>query len=172
MSWIRTPPEDGATGEVAAAYSRDRESLGYVANYTRVFANRPAVLEAWRGLNGAIKASMDPRRYELATVAAALRLRSSYCSLAHGKILVEQFGDPAAVATIVAAPAASPLTPIERAVMALADKVAAGAARMTDDDLAELRGLGLDDPEILDVILAAAARCFFSSVLDAVGAEP
>ncbi len=58
---------------MAAAYDRDRETLGYVANYTRVFANRPAVLEAWR---------------------------------------------------------------------------------------------------VLDVILAAAARCFFSSVLDAVGAEP
>ena len=44
------------------------------------------VLEAWRGLNSAVKASMDPRRYEIATVAAALRLRSSYCSLAHGKV--------------------------------------------------------------------------------------
>lgn len=43
---------------------------------------------------------------------------------------------------------------------------------MTEDDLAELRGLGVDDTDILDVILAAAARCFFSSVLDAVGAEP
>jgi uncharacterized peroxidase-related enzyme len=170
MSWIRTPPEDGATGAVAAAYDRDRETLGYVANYTRVFANRPAVLEAWRALNGAVKASMDPRRYELATVAAALRLRSSYCSLAHGKVLAEQFGDP--VATIAADPAAAPLTPVDRAVMTLADKVAAGAAHMTDDDLAELRELGVDDAEMLDVVLAAAARCFFSSVLDAVGAEP
>lgn len=172
MSWIRTPPDDGATGEVAAAYQRDLETLGYVANYTRVFANRPAVLEGWRALNGAIKASMDARRYELATVAAALRLRSSYCSLAHGKVLAEQFDGPAAVATIVTAPAAAPLTPVDRAVMTLAGKVAAGAARMNEDDLVELRDLGLDDADILDVILAAAARCFFSSVLDAVGAEP
>jgi alkylhydroperoxidase family enzyme len=56
--------------------------------------------------------------------------------------------------------------------MRLADKVAAGAAHMTEADIAELRDLGLDDAEILDVVLAAAARCFFSSVLDAVGAEP
>jgi uncharacterized peroxidase-related enzyme len=172
MSWIRTPPEAGASEEVIAAYARDRETLGYVANYTRVFANRPAVLEGWRALNGAIKASMDPRRYELATVAAALRLRSSYCSLAHGKVLVEQFDGPEAVSTLVTAPAAAPLTPVDRAVTALADKVAAGAASMTEGDLAELRDLGMDDTDILDVILAAAARCFFSSVLDAVGAEP
>jgi uncharacterized peroxidase-related enzyme len=172
MSWIHTQPDDGATGEVAAAYDRDRDTLGYVANYTRVFANRPAVLEAWRGLNGAIKASMDPRRYELATVAAALRLRSSYCALAHGKVLADQFDGPVAVSSIATAPDTAPLAPVDRAVMALADKVAAGAARMTEDDLAELRGLGVDDTDILDVILTAAARCFFSSVLDAVGAEP
>jgi uncharacterized peroxidase-related enzyme len=172
MTWIRTPPEDGADGDVAAAYDRDRETLGYVANYTRVFANRPAVLEAWRSLNGAVKGSMDLRRYELATLAAALRLRSSYCSLAHGKVLAEQFDGPDAVAATATAPATAPLTAVDRAVMTLADKVAAGAAAMTEDDLEELRGLGLDDQEILDVVLAAAARCFFSTVLDAVGAEP
>jgi uncharacterized peroxidase-related enzyme len=170
MSWIRTPSEEA--GDVATAYTRDRETLGYVANYTQVFAHRPAVLEAWRGLNGAIKASMDGRRYELATVAAALRLRSSYCSLAHGKVLAEQFDGPAAVTALAAEPAAAPVTPVDRAVMALADKVAAGAADMSEDDLTELRDLGLDDTDILDVILAAAARCFFSSVLDAVGAQP
>jgi hypothetical protein len=34
---------------------------------------------------------MDLRRYELATVAAAKRLRSSYYALAHGSVLAEQF---------------------------------------------------------------------------------
>src|SRR5665647_2731605 len=47
-----------------------------------------------------------------------------------------------------------------------------GAADMTAEDLDELRELGLDDAEVLDVVLAAAARCFFSTVLDAVGAQP
>jgi uncharacterized peroxidase-related enzyme len=170
VSWIGDP--DGADAAVAAAYDRDRAALGYVANYTRVLAHRPAVLEAWRGLNGAVKAAMDPRRYELATLAAALQLRSSYCCLAHGKVLAEQFDGPAALPAIAADPASAPLSAVDRAVMTLASKVAAGAAAMTEDDLAELRGLGLDDAEVLDVVLAAAARCFFSSVLDAVGAEP
>ena len=43
---------------------------------------------AWGELLGAIKANMDLRRYELATLAAARRLRSSYCSLAHGQVLL------------------------------------------------------------------------------------
>ena len=35
-----------------------------------------------------------------------------------------------------------------------------------------LRSLGLSDTDILDVVLAAAVRCFFSKALDALGAEP
>jgi uncharacterized peroxidase-related enzyme len=170
MSWIRDA-EESENPAVAAAYDRDRARLGYVANFTKVFAHRPDVLTAWQGLNGSIKASMDPRTYELATLAAALRLRSSYCSLAHGAVLAEHVG-PDALPGIVADPRTAGLTDVEVAVMTLADKVAAGAADMTADDLQEVKDLGLDDAAVLDVVLAAAARCFFSSVLDATGAEP
>ena len=43
---------------------------------------------------------------------------------------------------------------------------------MTEADVDRLRSLGLTDAEILDVVLAAAVRCFFSKVLDGLGAEP
>ncbi|HEY2542251.1 MAG TPA: hypothetical protein VGH92_04295, partial [Gaiellaceae bacterium] len=39
-------------------------------------------------------------------------------------------------------------------------------------DLQRLRDLGLTDAEIMDVALAAAARCFFSKTLDALGVLP
>ena len=63
-------------------------------NLERAFAERPETYAAWVELNTAIKARMDLRRYELATLAAARRLRSSYCCLAHGTILQERFGEP------------------------------------------------------------------------------
>lgn len=172
MSWIGTADESEPSGAVAAAFERDRAAQGYVANFTQLFARRPAVYEAWRELGAAIRGSMDLRRYELATLAAARRLRSSYCCLAHGKVLVEHFDGPAAVRALVDDPASAELSPVDRAVMRLADRVAAGAADMTEEDLTEVRDLGLDDDEILDVVLTAAARCFFSTVLDATGTEP
>jgi hypothetical protein len=43
---------------------------------------------------------------------------------------------------------------------------------VTGEDIDRLRGLGLSDTDVFQVVLAAAARCFFSTVLDAVGAEP
>jgi hypothetical protein len=39
-------------------------------------------------------------------------------------------------------------------------------------DIDRVRSLGLTDAEILDVVLAAAARCFFSKTLDALGVQP
>jgi hypothetical protein len=43
---------------------------------------------------------------------------------------------------------------------------------VTPDDIERLRALGFTEAEIVDVVLAAAARCFFSTVLDGLGVEP
>jgi alkylhydroperoxidase family enzyme len=139
-------------------------------NYERAFAGRPEVYAAWGALNGAIKAGMDLRRYELATLAAAQRLSSSYCSLAHGKVLREQFGEP--VLEIVRDRRAAGLDEVDVAVMDLAERVVDDATSIADGDLQRLRDLGLSETEIMDVVLAAAARCFFSKTLDALGVRP
>ena len=139
-------------------------------NYERAFAQRPEVYRAWGQLTGAIKAGMDLRRYELATLAAARGLRSSYCCLAHGKVLLEQFGEPAR--EIALDHRAAGLDEVDVAVMDLAERVVDDATSIDDTDLQRLRDLGLSETEIMDVVLAAAARCFFSKTLDALGVLP
>jgi len=136
-------------------------------NARRAFDARPDVLAGWVQLNTAIKENMDLRRYELVTLAAARRLRSSYCSLQHGSVLLEQFGEP--VAEIARDRRTSGLDETDIAVMDLAEKVVDDATAVGEDDLRPLRQLGLSEPEIMDVVLAAAARCFFSKTLDALG---
>jgi uncharacterized peroxidase-related enzyme len=139
-------------------------------NYERAFAERPEVYAAWGQLNGAIKAGMDLRRYELATLAAARRLRSSYCCLAHGTVLLERFGEP--VRDIALDHRAAGLDEVDVAVMDLAERVVDDATAIGDADLQRLRDLGLSETEIMDVVLAAAVRCFFSKTLDALGIRP
>ena len=78
MAFIRDVPLEEASGEVREAYQSDLKALGYVANYTKVFALRPAVRAAWGSLIAAIRSTMDQRRYELITLAAASHLRCSY----------------------------------------------------------------------------------------------
>jgi len=172
MTYIETVPPDEATGDVAAVYDAARANHGLLPNFAQAFSLRPHVYAAWLALNGAIKAEDDLRRYELATLAAARRLRSSYCMLAHGSILADRFLAPETVRAVAADPHDAGLDEVDLAVMDLADKVAADATAVTEDDVARLRELGLADAEILDVVLAAAARCFFSKVLDGLGVAP
>src|SRR4029079_4288985 len=112
----------------------------------------------------------DLRRYELATLAAARRLRSSCCCLAHGTVLQKQFGEP--VLEIALDHRSAGLDPVDVAVMDLAERVVDDATSIGAAELHPLRALGLSDTDIMDVVLAASARCFFSKTLDAMGVLP
>jgi uncharacterized peroxidase-related enzyme len=143
---------------------------GEGTNFDRLFELRPEAYEAWRALNGAIKRTMPQRRYELATVAAARRLRSTYCLLAHGSVLLRAgILDAETLGAVAADHRRAGLDEAEVAVMDLAEKVVEDATSVTEADVERLRRVGLADDEIVDVVLAAAARCFFSKTLDALG---
>lgn len=171
MSFINTVPEDSASGDTARIYEEDRDSLGYLPNYTRMFSHRPDVYEAWAGLNKAIKSNMDRRRYEVATMGAAIALKSSYCTLAHAGKLLDLGSDESEVRSLVD-PDGPALDDQESAIFAFAAKIARSATSVTEEDIDRLRSLGLDDDEIFDVAAAASARCFFSKLLDATGTRP
>ena len=170
MAFIEPIREEDAEGATAEMYAADLDEDGYVANSTKAFGHRPAVFAAWRQLGSTIGGSMDRRRYELATVAAARVLRSSYCSLAHGKVLAEQFlGAERTIA--LATGAVNALDPLDAEIVRFATLVTREPASVTAQDVERLRALGLADEEVLDVVLAVAARCFFSTVLEALGVQ-
>jgi uncharacterized peroxidase-related enzyme len=173
MTFIETVAPDEATGATAELYAGEEEVFGFLPNLVRVFSLRPEVYSAWKQLNATVKGGMDLRRYELATIAAARVLRSSYCTLAHGSVLIDKgFLEPEELRAVVLDHRDAGLDDVEVAVIDLAAKVAEDATAVDQADVDRLRSLGLSDQDILDVVLAAAARCFFSKVLDALGAEP
>lgn len=172
MPYLQTVPPEEAAGEVKAMYDKDLAAQGYVTNYTRAFSRRPDVLQGWLRLKEAITSGMDPRLYELATVAAATAIRSSYCSLVHGNILATSYYPAEKVASIATGDMDDALDAADAAVARFAGKVAEQAEKITQEDIDELRDLGLSDDDVFNVILATAARCFFSKVLDATGTLP
>jgi uncharacterized peroxidase-related enzyme len=172
MTFIETIPEEDAPDRVAKIYEANRDARGGVPNYVRAFSLHPQLFEAWRELNGAVKGEMDLRRYELATLAAARRLRSSYCALAHGSVLVDRFMSQEELLDLVADHRHAGLDEVDVAVIDLAEKVAGDATAVTPDDIDRLRSLGFSDRDILDVATAAAVRCFYSKLLDALGVQP
>lgn len=172
MAFIPEIPFDELSDKARELYRTNEAQLGYVPNYLKAFAHRPEVLAAWGQLLGAIRGNMDPRRYELATLAAAGALRSTYCMLAHSTVLIRsKIFTEEEVRAVARDYRTAGLTPAEVAMMAFAEKVTREAHAVTAADLDELRRHGFADTEILDIVLAAAARCFFSKTIDGVGAE-
>ena len=172
MAFISTVPVNHATGEVRTLYEESQADLGYIPNYAKIFSHRPQVMAAWGRLISSIRTNLDTRRYELITLAAARALRSSYCMLAHGTTLCQKFYPPEQLTAIVDDFTAADLAPVDVAIMSFAEQIVSDATSVTGADVQHLREYGLTDAEIFDIAAATAARCFFSKLLDALGAEP
>jgi uncharacterized peroxidase-related enzyme len=163
--------EDAAEGEVAEYYEGQRAAWGFLPNYAAVFSTRPDVARAWAALNAAVREGMDRRRFEIATIAAARARRSTYCTAAHSTFLRDVCGDEETLQAICEHPDGSALDAADRAVYELAAKVATDASSVEQADVDRCRAAGLIDADVADVVLAAAARCFFTAALDGLGAQ-
>lgn len=170
MAFIKTIAPAMAQGEVLEMYERQQSAWGYVPNYAKVFSGRPEVLARWGKLLAEIKRPMSKRRFELVTFAAALELRNTACSLAHGKALLEFFSADE-VLKMKEGKFSESVTETERAVFRFSRKVARDAARVTSGDVDLLKKHGLNDDEIFDIAATAAGRAFFTKLLDALGVE-
>ena len=169
--FIDTIPEDAATADVADYYRHQHESWGFLPNYARLFSSRPDVAEAWNRLNLAIRGGMDRRMFEIATIAAARALHSTYCTVAHSKFLRDVCGDEETLERIADDPSGAGLSPQDRAVFEFATRVATDAAATRQADVDALRAHGLTDTDVANVVFAVAARSFFTRVLDGLGAQ-
>ena len=172
MTFIQTVSDDEATGAVAELYNANRDDAGHVANFIRVFSHHPELDGLWEKLLSAIRGRLDPRRYEIATVAAASEIGSSYCTLAHGSVLMNLGMEEDTLVGMVQGRAGEVLNAEEAAVFAYARKIAHAASTVTQDDVDGLKAHGLSDSEIFDIAAAAAIRCFIAKLVDAVGAQP
>lgn len=169
--FIETVPEEAAEGDLAEFYQQQRKAWGFLPDYAAAFSTRPEVALAWGQLSASVRGGMDRRRYEIATIAAARALRSTYCTAAHAKFLRDECGDEATMVAIAEEPSGSGLGEVDRAVYEFATQVARDAASVQQEDVDALRALGLTDADVADVVFAVSARSFFTRVLDGLGAQ-
>jgi uncharacterized peroxidase-related enzyme len=171
MSYIKTVSPQDAEGAVLEMYERQQRHWGYVPNYAKSFSHRPEVMARWGRLLAEIRRPLDDRTFELVTFAAAIELRHTSCSLAHGKALTRFFSDQQ-VRAIAANGDLGFLDDAEREMVRFARLVARDAAAVTAADVQRLRQCGVDDAAIFDIAATAAGRAFFTKLLDAVGSMP
>ena len=168
MAFIDTISASWVTGEAFAMYDRQQKHYGYVPDYATVFSHRPEVMRRWADLLAALKRPMDKRRFELATFAAAVTLKSTLCTLAHGKALL-QFFSADDVAAMARGEIPLSLSAAEGALMRFGCAVAHDASAVTAEDVAELKRHGFSDAEVFDIAAVAAGRAFFTKVIESLG---
>jgi uncharacterized peroxidase-related enzyme len=169
--FISPVSEETAEADLAEYYERQRTAWGFLPDYAGAFSTRPDVARAWDQLNNTIRGGMDRRRFEIATIAAARARRSTYCTAAHSTFLRDVCEDETTMRAIAEQPDGAALDAVDRAVYEFAGKVAADPASIDAADVERLREVGFRDGDIADVVFAAAARCFFTAVLDGLGAQ-
>lgn len=169
--FIETTAEGAAQGELAQWYRSQRDSWGFLPDYAGCFSTHPDVATAWAELNLTIRGGMDRRRFEIVTIAAARTRRSTYCTVAHSGFLRDVCGDGQTARALALAPDGSTLSALDAALYVFATKVAEDASAIEQSDVDTLRQHGLSDAEVADVVFAVAARAFFATVLDGLGAR-
>ncbi len=172
MSFINTIAPEQASHEVADLYRRVQGQGDYLPNWARVFSLRPGLMAPISELQARIAEGMSPRLWALVSLAVAREINATYCSLAYARRLVRRYFDDAQLLDVLTGSPNAPLSDAERAAMRLAVKMARDASAVTQDDIDAVRACGYTDTEVFDIVAAAAYRCFFAKIADALGAQP
>ncbi|MBZ2168836.1 MULTISPECIES: carboxymuconolactone decarboxylase family protein [Marinobacter] len=173
MTFINIIDPAEANADVLAMYDTELKGNGFLPSYAKVFCHRPKTMDLWADLHRGIREQLDRRLYELATVAAAVELKSTACSLAHGAKLARFYSADDVLAIASGEEASAPgFSEQDVAVMALARKVARDAGSVEADDIQRLKASGLTDGEVFDIVATAAGRAFFTKLVEGLGALP
>jgi SAM-dependent methyltransferase/alkylhydroperoxidase family enzyme len=153
-------------------YDQDVEDHGFVMNASRLWAYAPEAHASLFSLLGTSTrlGSLSLRQRGILVAAAASTLGDSYCSLAWGSRLAEE--SSATIAGDVLRGMDNGLEDSEKALAAWARKVVSDPNGVTDSDIGELRNVGFSDVQIFAVTAYVAGRLAFSTVNDALGAQP
>jgi uncharacterized peroxidase-related enzyme len=168
-SFLQEPP---ASPQAQALYDGDLKDDGYVWNVSRLWAHQPGTMNGLFDLmSEAFKPSgLSFRQRGILVTATASALGDSYCSLAWGGKLGK--ASDAALAAGVLNGSDAGLTDQEKAIAAWARKVARDPNATTPADIQALRDTGLDDRQIFAITAFVALRLAFSTINDALGAQP
>ncbi|MGD9478736.1 carboxymuconolactone decarboxylase family protein [Shinella sp. G-2] len=169
--FIKTIEPDEATGEIAALYAAEKESMGRVMQATQCWSARPDVILPVENLLHQIRDgfSLGLLNFRLITFVCAKHVPSSYCSHVYFRSLSGVLGREQTLAVRRDYRTAG-LTAQQVEMLAYAEQITLDASKITEAHIQRLRSVGLTDVNIADIALAASFRSFMSRYFDAVGA--
>jgi uncharacterized peroxidase-related enzyme len=130
-----------------------------VSDYVLVLANDVETLKVRTPLFNAImynRGGLSRAEREIGATAASVVNRCIYCAAVHSSRYNQLTKDESVMAKIFADGAAAQLDPRQAAILAFATKLSQTPSQATAQDMAALAAAGLDQAEILDLILSTS----------------
>lgn len=153
-------------------FDADLDEIGFVMNASTLWAYQPETVTGLFDLLRTTKnhADLTFRQMGILVTATASTLGDAYCSLAWGNKLAGV--SDAETAAGVLSGDDERLTEAESAMADWARKVVRDPNATTRADVQALRDAGFDDAQIFAITVFVALRLAFSTINDALGAEP
>jgi uncharacterized peroxidase-related enzyme len=145
-----------------------------ISAYVLTLAHDPESLKVRSPLFNAImhgKVGLPLAERELGAIAASVVNRCIYCAAVHASRHIQLTGSPHVVEEIFRAETHASLDPRAQAIFDLGVKLSRTPAAMDADDVARLTAVGLDQGEILDLVLAVAIFGWANRLMHGLG-EP
>ncbi|WP_055586451.1 carboxymuconolactone decarboxylase family protein [Streptacidiphilus griseoplanus] len=153
MSRLNTPSLDDTPAAARDTLGKVGAQLGFVPNMFRTIASNPTVLDAVVTLQGSLSRVLDAKTRHTIALAVSEANGCGYCLAIHTYVSSE-FGGMSSQ-DIELARAGSSVDPKRAAVARFAQQVVENRGRVSDADLAAVRGAGYTDPEILAITTVA-----------------
>ncbi len=173
--FFHIPDEDELPERLQGLFAKARERIGFVPNVFRSYSYRPERLSAWFGHYKQLHEPtehLDAADREMIAVVVSAYNRCTYCIVAHGHALAEALDDRVLADYIATNWRHAGLDGRRTAICEYAEKLTARPHQMTEDDLRELRAVGLSDHEVWDVAEIAAMYNFTNRMALALGQQP
>jgi len=155
ISWFPVPEESELPEGLQGLFRKAREQVGFVPNVFRAYSYRPERLSAWfahyRQLHEPTE-NLDAAEREMIAVAVSMANGCLYCLVAHGAALREALGDPILADRITLDHRRAGLDERRTAILDFAVKVTERPLDCTPEDLERLKGFGLTEEEVWDVV--------------------
>jgi uncharacterized peroxidase-related enzyme len=175
ISWFPVPDDDELPDDIRKLFAKAEANIGFVPNVFRAYAWRPERFRAWfahyRQLHEPTEHLSEAER-EMIAVAVSMANGCLYCLVAHGDALRLAHGDRDHADRIIFDFRRAGLPPKQHAMLEYAVKITTTPLDCDERDLDRLRGAGLTDEEVWDVIEIASMYNFTNRMAMATGQMP
>jgi len=174
MAWIKTMPQDSATGKTKKVYDRILKERRHLANIFIAQGLEPEVLEDHLDLYVHLMIGPGPlsrEEREMIAVVVSAANRSAYGAIHHSEALETVEKDPKALYNLMKEFTSKHESPRSKALLAYAAKLTLDPKSITKADIKDMRDAGLTDEEILRANLIAGYFNFSNRIALGLGVE-